>query len=83
MVELASPGDEGTRGLTALRRKMAAYQRNGSQLGWLLIPQARAVVVWGPLEGGERGRRIDAAPRLEGEPLIAGLAIDLEEIWAA
>ena len=29
VVELASPSDEGPRGLTALRQKMAAYQRNG------------------------------------------------------
>jgi Uma2 family endonuclease len=83
VVELASPSDEGPRCLTALRQKMAAYQRNGAQLGWLLIPQGRAVEVWGPLGGGERGRRIDAAPRLEGAPQFAGLAIDLEEIWAA
>ncbi|MEB3325854.1 MAG: Uma2 family endonuclease [Cyanobacteriota bacterium] len=91
VVELASPsvaagfseGVEGPRGLTALRQKMAAYQRNGAQLGWLLIPQDRAVEVWGPLEGGERGRRIDAAPRMEGAPQFAGLAIDLEAIWAA
>ena len=34
----ASPSDEGPRGLTALRRKLAAYQRNGARLGWLLIP---------------------------------------------
>jgi Uma2 family endonuclease len=33
VVELASPSDEGPRGLTALRRKMAAYQRNGARLG--------------------------------------------------
>jgi hypothetical protein len=29
----ASPSDEGSRGLTALRQKMAAYQRNGARLG--------------------------------------------------
>jgi Uma2 family endonuclease len=38
----ASPSDEGPRGLTALRQKMAAYQRNGACLGWLLIPAERA-----------------------------------------
>ncbi|MEB3308223.1 MAG: Uma2 family endonuclease [Cyanobacteriota bacterium] len=32
VVELASPSDEGPRGLTALRRKMAAEQSNGAQL---------------------------------------------------
>ncbi|GDX76086.1 hypothetical protein LBMAG41_11620 [Cyanobium sp.] len=29
----ASPSDEGPRSLTALRQKMAAYQRNGARLG--------------------------------------------------
>ncbi|MFM1902003.1 MAG: hypothetical protein RLZZ216_2579 [Cyanobacteriota bacterium] len=38
VVELANPSDEGPRGLTALRKKMAAYQRNGARLGWLLLP---------------------------------------------
>ena len=32
VVELASPSDEGPRGLTALRQKMAAYQRNNGAL---------------------------------------------------
>lgn len=44
----ASPSEQGPRGLTALRRKMAAYQRNGARLGWLLIPEERVVEVWGP-----------------------------------
>ena len=39
VVELASPSDEDPRSLMALRRKMAAYQRNGARLGWLLIPE--------------------------------------------
>jgi Uma2 family endonuclease len=52
VVELASPSDEGPRGLSALREKMAAYQRNGARLGWLLIPRERAVEVWGPREPG-------------------------------
>lgn len=82
VVELASPCDEGPRGLSALRRKMDAYERNGAQLGWLLIPQERAVEVWGPLEGGKRVLRIEAATRLEGAAQFAGLAIDLEPIWA-
>ncbi len=30
----ASPGDGGPRGVSALRRKMAAYQANAARLGW-------------------------------------------------
>ena len=46
VMELASPSDEGPRGLSALRQKMADYQRNGARLGWLLLPEERAVEVW-------------------------------------
>ena len=83
VVELASASDGGPRGLTALRRKMAAYQRNGARLGWLLIPQERAVEVWGPLvDPTPEPRRIEAATGLEGAPAFPGLVIELEEIWA-
>lgn len=82
VVELASPSDEGPRGLTALRQKMASYQRNGARLGWLLVPAEPAVEVWGPLEGDEQSRWIDAATRLEGGAEFPGLVIDLEPIWA-
>ena len=84
VVELASPSDEGPRGLTALRRKMAAYQRNGARLGWLLIPQERAVEVWGPWQAGaEIPSRLAPASLLSAEPWFPGLSIELEAIWAA
>ncbi|MFN9621460.1 MAG: Uma2 family endonuclease [Cyanobacteriota bacterium] len=83
VVELASPSDEGPRGLTALRQKMAAYQRNGARLGWLLIPEERAVEIWELLADPQaQPRRIEAATRLEGDAQFAGLALELEEIWA-
>jgi Uma2 family endonuclease len=82
VVELASPSDEGPRGITALRQKMAAYQRNGARLGWLLIPAERSAEVWGPLAEGTRGWRIGAASRLDGAPQFPGLVLELEEIWA-
>jgi Uma2 family endonuclease len=86
VVELASPsvaagcsaGVEGPRGLTALHRKMAAYQANGAQLGWLLIPEQQAVEVW-PAQG--RPARLDAATSLDAAPLFPGLRIELQEIW--
>ena len=83
VVELASPSDEGPRGLTALRQKMAAYQRNGARLGWLLIPAERAVEIWEPLaDSPAQPRRLEAASCLVGDPHFPGLAVDLEEIWA-
>ena len=75
--------DEGPRGLTALRQKMAAYQRNGARLGWLLIPAERAVEIWEPLaDSPAQPRRIEAACRLDGDPHFPGLAVKLAEIWA-
>ncbi len=83
VVELASPSDEGPRSLTDLRKKMAAYQRNGARLGWLLIPEERAVEIWELLaDPPAQPRRIEAATRLEGDAQFAGLALELEEIWA-
>jgi hypothetical protein len=46
VIELASASDDSPRGAQALRRKMAAYQANGAQLGWLLFPEQRAVEIW-------------------------------------
>ena len=37
---------EQRRGVSALRRKMAGYQANGARLGWLLLPEERAVEIW-------------------------------------
>ena len=83
VIELASPSDEGPRGLSALRQKMAAYQRNGARLGWLLIPADQAVEIWEPLaDSPAQPRRLEAATRLDADPNFPGLAVDLEEIWA-
>ena len=83
VVELASPSDEGPRGITALRQKMAAYQRNGARLGWLLIPTERAVEIWEPLAAPPAQlRRLEAATHLDADPHFPGLVINLEEIWA-
>ena len=80
VVQLASPSDLGPRGLTALRHKMDAYQANGAQLGWLLIPEQQAVEVW-PAGGGGDPQRIEAANSLDAGSLFPGLQIDLLEIW--
>jgi Uma2 family endonuclease len=78
LVELASPSDQGPRAVTALRQKMAAYQANGAQLGWLLIPEERAVEVW-PV--ASELHRIEAATLLDGGQLLPGLRIELQDIW--
>ena len=78
VVELASPSDQGPRSLNALRRKMVAYQANGAQLGWLLIPEEQAVEI--RTATGEP-YRIAAVTHLDGGELLPGLRLELQEIW--
>jgi Uma2 family endonuclease len=80
VVELASASDEGPRGLTALRQKMATYQANGAQLGWLLIPHLQAVEIWAAA-GQSEPQSISPATALDAGPLFPGLLLELEEIW--
>ena len=79
VVELASPSDEGPRGVTALRQKMAAYQANGARLGLLLLPHQQAVEVW-PASGSPQ--RLEQLEVLEATPEFPGLQLQLAEIWA-
>jgi Uma2 family endonuclease len=84
VIELASPSDSGPRGAEALRRKMAAYQANGAQLGWLLFPEQRAVEIWraaSEAEAAELPQRLENATRLEGGDVLPGLVLELQEIW--
>ena len=79
VVELASASDEGPRSLSALRQKMATYRANGAQLGWLLLPEERAVEIWRVSEPNPE--RLDDATTLKGGELFPGLALDLAPIW--
>ena len=79
VVELASPSDEGPRGVSALRQKMASYQANGARLGWLLLPHQQAVEVW-PASGASQ--RLEQIGVLEATPDFPGLQLQLAEIWA-
>jgi Uma2 family endonuclease len=80
VVELASPSDDGPRGLTALRKKMDLYRVNGAGLGWLLIPEQQAVEIWSA--GDVAPQRLAPAHLLDAEDLFPGLQIDLAEVWA-
>lgn len=79
VVELASPSDEGPRGLSALRQKMGAYQANGARLAWLLLPDEQAVEVWSA--NGEP-QRMEQPLVLEATGELSGLQLQLAEIWA-
>jgi Uma2 family endonuclease len=95
VIELASPSDEGPRGATALRRKMATYLANGAQLGWLLFPERQAVEIWRApsllpeqpsspeAPGGPRQpERLEPADTLDGGAAFPGLRLELAELWA-
>ena len=84
VIELASASDSGPRGADALRRKMALYQANGAQLGWLLFPEQRAVEIWlaRPAAGvATAPQRLENVLRLEGGDVLPGLVLELESIW--
>lgn len=74
VVELASPSDR----LADLERKMAAYQANGAQHGWLLLPASREVEIWRTQEAPQR---LQGITRLDGGPLLPDLQLDLAELW--
>ena len=77
VVELAVPSDEGVRGIVALRRQMDVNQRNGARLGWLLLPEQRAVEVW-PADA--EPQRFNNLQMLEAGSLFQGLQLQMEEI---
>lgn len=79
VVELASSSDSGPRGVAALRQKMETYRRNGAHLGWLLLPEERAVEIW--RSGATNSQRIEPAQELDAAELFPGLTLDLAEIW--
>ena len=79
VVELASASEAVPRGLSALREKMATYRANGAQLGWLLLPEERAVEIW--RAGAANPERLNDATTLEGGELFPGLVLDLAPIW--
>ena len=84
VIELASPSDEGPRGASALRRKMAAYRANGARLGWLLFPEERAVEIWRAGDGtgaDEPPRRLEQAMVMDGSDVLPGLVLELGEVW--
>jgi len=78
-VNLASPSDEGPRGVAALRRKMAHYQRNGVRLRGLPLTEERAVEVW-PTAGAPEWLEDPAV--LMAPPEFRGLSLQLAEIWS-
>lgn len=76
VLELRSPSDA----LVTLQEKMEEYLANGCQLGWLIDPSDRSIVIYQPKQAAQR---IEKARTVSGEPILKGLTLDLREIWNA
>lgn len=59
---------------------MDAYQANGAQLGWLLLPEERAVEIW-RAGAASTPERLNDAKELDGGDLFPALVLDLAPIW--
>jgi len=74
VVELKSPTDP----LPLLEAKLREYIDNGSQLGWLIDPEAPVVHIYRPDASVER---LDAPATVSGGSVLPGLIVDLSPIW--
>jgi Uma2 family endonuclease len=74
VLELRSPTDR----ISDLIAKMNDYLANGARLGWLIDPETRAAYVFRP---GQPMQTIESATALDGEAVLPGFVLDLEEIW--
>jgi Uma2 family endonuclease len=73
-IELRSPTDR----LRTLRAKMQEYLENGTQLGWLVDPDTRAVEIYRP---GSESQRIENIESINGEGPVEGFVLDLRTVW--
>ncbi len=74
VVEVASPSDR----LSDLQAKMEEYIASGAQLGWLIVPESRAVYVYRP---GQEAELLNKARSIDGDPVLPGFKLDLRPIW--
>ena len=73
VAELRSPSDQ----LATLEAKMDEYIQNGARLGWLLDPIEKRIYVYRP---GRKVEVLNNPTRVEGEDVLKGLVVDLQEI---
>jgi Uma2 family endonuclease len=74
VIELRSPSDH----LSDLKKKMAEYIANGTELGWLINPRRREVFVYRPDQAVLHLKNPDT---IAGEPVLPGFTLDLRQIW--
>lgn len=73
VIELMSPSDQ----FKEAQRKMAEYRRNGVELGWLIHPDKREVLVY--RRNGEQ--TLSNPERIAGEGVVAGFVLEMADIW--
>ncbi|MGD1849697.1 MAG: Uma2 family endonuclease [Cyanophyceae cyanobacterium] len=74
VIELRSESD----GLSTLQKKMEEYLENGVQLGWLIDPQSRNVIVY---KLNQKPQTLTQPKLLQGDNLLPGFVCDLNFIW--
>ena len=73
VIELMSPSDQ----FKEAQRKMAEYRRNGVELGWLIHPDKREVLIY----RGTGEQTLSNPERIAGEGLMAGFVLEMADIW--
>ena len=68
-----SPSDQ----FKEAQRKMAEYRRNGVELGWLIHPDEREVLIY----RGAGEQTLSNPERVAGEGLVAGFVLEMADIW--
>lgn len=76
VLELRSPSDS----MRTLREKMQEYMENGSELGWLLDPERKQLLIYRP---GAVPEMIENPGEISGEPVLRGFTLDVRQIWRA
>ena len=74
VIEVDSPSDR----LQDLQAKMDEYIANGAQLGWLILPETRQVMVYRPGQDMQLHSDVDA---IAADPELPGFTLDLTLIW--
>lgn len=75
VIELKSSTDR----LSQLQLKMQDWMRNGVELGWLIDPGKRTVLIY--RKGAAEPEVVAGASFLSGDGPIAGFRLELEAIW--
>lgn len=76
VIEVMSPSDR----LTPAKQKMEAWMRNGVQLAWLIDADRQTVYVY--RQGAPKPEIKKGAAKMRGEGPVAGLVMDMRDIWA-